>query len=59
MVEMRWEVRKRGLDALVLEGSVSRTYRVLQYRVYHKFEGAVSEGMKWTEWMDVPEVSAE
>ncbi len=51
MIELRWHVRERELSAFVIEGSVSRTYRVLQYR-YRVHPDKSTTG--FTEWQDVP-----
>ena len=50
-VELRWHERARELNAYIVEGSMSRFYRVLQYRV------DTSNGLgHWNDWEDVPVV---
>lgn len=50
MVEMRWYQHP---DAVVDGGGFATGIRVLQYRYYRTFS------FDWSEWIDVPEVSAE
>ena len=54
MLELRWLEKERPIDAFVIEGSVSPTYRVLQYRVATEAFGLPVGA--WSEWQDVPTV---
>lgn len=55
MIEMRWLVIEREMSAYVMERSVSRTYRVLQYR-HIEGQGDNDGPVGWSEWKDVPVV---
>ena len=64
MIELRWIHRERAVDAFVIEGSISPTYPVLQYRqTYLSPRGDLWSWknlfknawiVKWGQWRDVP-----